>query len=443
MGELIFFSITILLALCCQIKVKLKKYSSKILFLGMILGGLSWIDLDAQILTGIIFVKRFIFLSYLLVWWVCFDYLKYKKYDLLEFFALYLISFIGIAFMFSCSSFQHLYFGMEICRYSYLFLVLYKKNSEKTDKYSLKFLLIEFISTALFVFGISVLYIQVGTLNYDQFQNLPENDIITFAKVLIFISFLIKIGGLPFYHVLIERMSVAPTCLLSIECSIIQPVFILVFSKVIFIFFDLDKYPIFFNLLGFSYLLYSSIQLLNQNNLRKITGCLLLYFQGLSWIFLGTQNYKALIIFCVFQSLSFVGFTTVQCSLRYEGKTLDDIRDLGGFGLNKFFLGSVWGIILLGMVSMPPLSGFWMHFLILKILVFQGKILSVVLLILATLLPIYAFIKFLKQMYVGKNKGYEFTFPFSYKIIFLISISLNMLMPFLINYFENLIKMEV
>lgn len=438
---LILFT-TILTAVLCHVKVKYKKYSMKMLFLGMVFSGLNWIDFKVVDLTEGAFIKQFIFFSYFFIWIICYDYLKYKKYDLFEFFSLYLISFIGIMLMFESKSIHILYFGMEICRYSFLFLVLYKKNSEKTDKMSLNFLLTELISSALFIFGLSVLYIQIGTLNYTNYQNLSQNEVSYFAEILIFISFLLKIGGLPFGNILIERVSLMPTCLLSMESSIIQPVFLIVFSKIFFLLFDMNKCVVVFNILGLISLLYSSIQIIHQNNLRKMTGNLLGYFQGLFFILLGTQNYKLILLYCVFQSIAFIGFVAIQSSLRYEGKTLENIGDLSGLGIKSFLIGAVWGIIFLGMIAVPPFGGFWIYFMVLKTLILQDRNFSVVFLILFVLPSVYTFIRILKQMYIGKNKEYDLKISFLYKVIFFISVVLNIMMPLLINYFDNVVKVD-
>lgn len=442
MNSCLISLLTILIALLSHVKVRYKKYSMKILFLGMFLTILNWIDLNTSNLSEVVFIKGFIACIYMVIWGICYDYLKYKKYELFEFFSICLILFIGIILIFESKSFHILYFGMEICRYSFLFLVLYKKNSEKTDSKSLNLLLTELLSSALFVFGLSIVYIQVGGLTFTSYHNLSQNDILCFAEILIFISFLQKIGGLPFGNILIERVSLMPTCLLSMECSIIQPVFLIVFSKIFFVMFDMNKCAMVFNIVGFMYLLYSSIQIFTQNNLRRMTGILLTYSQGLFFILLGTQNYKIVLLYCVFQAIIFIGFTTLQASLRYEGKTLENISDLNGLGIKNFLMGAVWGIILLGMVAVPPFGSFWIYFLILKTLIFQDRLYLVISLILFSLPCIYTFIKILKQMYIGKSKEYDFKMTFFYKLIFLFIVISNILMPLFINYFDNIVELE-
>src|SRR5438552_5947023 len=92
-------------------------------------------------------------------------YLDYERSQAGEYYALVLLSVVGMMFMASGTDFTVLYIGLELMALSIYVLVGFIKHNRKSNEAALKYFLLGAFSSSIFLYGISLIYGATGSTN--------------------------------------------------------------------------------------------------------------------------------------------------------------------------------------------------------------------------------------------------------------------------------------
>jgi len=142
------------------------------------------------------------------------SYFKEDEPHQAEYYVLLLSSSLGMLVTASANDFLTLFVGIEISAFSSYALVAFRKTDDKSSEAGAKYLLIGAFSSALTLYGISLIYALTGSITFDgahAFLNGIQNGVIDGDYTeLVFISSLFIIAGLGFKIAVVPFHAWAP-----------------------------------------------------------------------------------------------------------------------------------------------------------------------------------------------------------------------------------------
>lgn len=164
------------------------------------------------ILTIKSIVNFFSILCLYVVWVYAKDEKNLIKY---EYVSLILFSTLSLFIILSSNDFLVFFMGLELLSFSLYVLASFKKNKNFSTEAGLKYFIIGGVSSAILLFGISLIYGYTGLINFDDIAeslkyygqpNSQSTDIsysearmVLIGFILVTISLLIKLGAAPFH----------------------------------------------------------------------------------------------------------------------------------------------------------------------------------------------------------------------------------------------------
>ena len=129
-----------------------------------------------------------------------------------EFHTVVLFTLLGMYFMISSGHFIMFFIGLELASIPMAALVAYDKKSQESAEAGGKFILLALFSSALLLYGISLIYGVTGTLYFDEIGSRLSLNLLSILGLVLFISGMgFKISLVPFHLWTADTYEGAPT----------------------------------------------------------------------------------------------------------------------------------------------------------------------------------------------------------------------------------------
>ena len=177
------------------------------------ISALFWVDNDPKVFQGLVrfddFTTFFRVLGAGIVFIVALlsgTYMRDRTRAAAEYYGLLLIGGCGLVYMAAAQELITAYISLEVLSFSLYILVGYLKRDNLSSEASLKYILLGAFSSAMFLYGISLLYGVTGSTHYDEIRtalanrNPDDTDIaVVLATMLILAGVGFKISAAPFH----------------------------------------------------------------------------------------------------------------------------------------------------------------------------------------------------------------------------------------------------
>lgn len=334
----------------------------------------SFLIVNSEVLSFKIFI---VFLSMLIILFSI-NFFKETLMGYFEYNILVLCALFGSLITLSANDFLILYISLEIQALAFYIIATIKKSSQSTEA-GLKYFIIGSFSSAVLLFGISVVVLLTGHHNFDNIQsflyfNQPAsflNLVLFFGVFLIFTAFLIKLAIAPFHEWVADIYEgvLTPTALLFSTVPKIVLFFMLIklynntFENLIFILQPFLAFACFFSLILGSlsalktqnikrFLAFSSVNHFGFMLIGLISSSLIGINASLLYLFV-----YIFLTFGIWSLLILLSYTKINGNRRtfYQ---LTKIPELGDLIKNNPGLAFFAFSLLLSMGGIPPLAGF-------------------------------------------------------------------------------------
>jgi multicomponent Na+:H+ antiporter subunit D len=271
---------------------------------------------------------------------------------------------------------------------------------------ALKYFAINLVGTLLLLAAIAMLYAKTGHLNYNALAGVSgwQNDgmILTLSGMLV-LAFLIKSAAFPFFAWLPASYHTLPTPILALFSALLSKIGICALIRILSSVFH-PAPDLLTSGLGWIAILSMITGVLGAAyhwDLRRI-----LAFHSISQVgymllalaLTSPAGDAAAIFFAVHHSLVKAGlFLTAGLIYRFTGHF--DLRRIGGLYAAKPGLSVLFLVLALSLVGIPPLSGFWGKYLIVKECMTQGAYLWAGIALLVGALTFYSMLKIWLQAF--------------------------------------------
>ena len=292
-----------------------------------------------------------------------------------EFYFLLLSSFVGMLLMPSSRDLLMLFISLEIVSATGFILAGLRKGDARSNEGSLKFLLIGVLSTAVMLFGMSLVYGLAGSIKLAEIATAvpaltgPDRSLMVMSMFLIITGFAFKVSAAPFHFWAPDTYEGSPVpvaAFLSVASKAAGFAGLLLVTFVAFA--DLaDAWaPAFGFLAAFTMLMGNVIALAQTSMVRLLAyssvaqaGYMLVPFAaGASDPASRNEAFSAVLVYLLLYGITNLGaFAVVTLIAQRQPSNL--IADYRGLGQRSPGLAIAMSVFLLSLAGIPPLAGFY------------------------------------------------------------------------------------
>lgn len=328
-----------------------------------------------------------------------------------EYYGLLLLSAIGAVYMAAGTELISAYIAFELLSFSLYILVSFEKRNAKSNEGGMKFMLLGAFSSAIFLYGLSLLYGVTGTTSYAGIAQALSNlgpglhYALLAALVLIITGLGFKVSAVPFHMWTPDAYEGAPlpiTAFLSVASKGAGfALFLRLFSTALMPVFADWRWMI--AILSAATMLVGNLVAIQQHNIKRLlayssigqVGYLLIGIAALSPI-----GASALLFHMSgYAVTNLAAFLVVIAVFNLTGK--DEIADFAGLAETAPFLALALAIALFSLAGMPLFAGFFTKFILFQAGVQQGLLWLVVIALVNSFISLYYYLLVIKQMYLG------------------------------------------
>jgi len=364
------------------------------------------------------------------------DFIKKLSSHQGEYFALLLLSMVGMMFLASAGELITLYVALELTTISLYVLAAYLKNDSKSSEAGLKYLILGGVSSGLLLYGISLIFGLTGTTFLKDIKMTLITTFLTYQKIgpaltlsLIFFiaGFGFKLALVPFHMWVPDVYEGAPTPITAFLSVASKAAGLAAFIRVFFrsfLIFQVDWVLLIAVLAGLAMIIGNIIALLQTNIKRMLAYSSI---AQIGYILLGvvaaTSRGVAAVSFYLFVYL-FANMGAFIAAITFSNTTgSDEIKDYAGLSRRSPALAAMMAVFMLSLVGIPPLAGFTGKYYLFSAAIEQKYIWLVVIAILTSVISLYYYVGVIRQMYFQTSTvDKPIALPIALKVSLIISV---------------------
>jgi len=304
------------------------------------------------------------------------------------------------------------YLSLELLSFGLYVLVSYDRYNPKSNEGGTKYILLGALSSAILLYGISLIYGSLGTTYFEgiaQALTAAEDVPIAFLAgvVLVIVGFGFKITAVPFHMWAPDVYEGAPTPVTAYlavaskaaSFALMLRLFSMAFGPA------LDDWRYVLAALAVATMLLGNLVALAQTNIKRMLAYSSIGQAGfmlLGIVALTPLASNGLIFHIVgYSATNFAAFTVVIAYETMTGK--EDIADYAGLGRRHPFLAMVLSMSLFSLAGLPIFSGFATKFYLFTSVADEGLLWIVVIAMTSSVISLYYYLMVIKQMYVAES----------------------------------------
>ncbi|OKY78963.1 MAG: NADH dehydrogenase subunit N [Candidatus Methanohalarchaeum thermophilum] len=342
-----------------------------------------------------------------------------------EFYSLLSFSLLGMMLAVSTKNLIMIYIGMELASLSLIPLVSFFKKKEKSTEAALKYLILNGISSALFIYGISLFYVSTSTTNLIQLSKISLGPLSLPALAFVVVGIGFKISAVPFHFWAPDTFEGAPTPITSFLSSSSKKmgfgVALLIFPMALASY--QANWTTVFAILAVGTMTLGNIAAIKQENIKRMLAYSSISQSGYILIGLAVATKIGLagsLIQILAHNLgsgaAFILIGGIALTINTEL-----IEEFKGLGKSSPLIALALTICLLSLGGIPPFAGFLSKFILFLSAIEENMLWLAVIGIINSAISIYYYANVIKNMYFyDKQIKSEISRPFKIIAVFAI-----------------------
>jgi NADH-quinone oxidoreductase subunit N len=357
-------------------------------------------------------------------------YMKTEHENHGEYYALMLLSVVGMMCMAAGLDIVLIFIGLELMAISTYVLVGFLRRDRRSNEAALKYLLLGAFSSGIFAYGLSLLYgltgstslIDIGRGLAAIYAKDPHNPVAIVALLTTATGLLFKIAAVPFHQWAPDAYEGAPTCITGFMSVAVKAAGWAMLLRIMG-----ATYPTFpnavlglaamrpvyvplFVFVSIATMTGANFAALTQTNTKRLlayssiahVGYMLLGLIAGSPTQLSPDGIKGILIYLLVYTFMNLGAFGVLTSLRHRKVIGDELDDLNGLYSRAPVEAVLMLIFLLSLAGIPPLAGFWGKYFIFLSLIETGHYALASLGVLYSVFGLYYYLKMANAMFMGQ-----------------------------------------
>ncbi|MEZ2337441.1 NADH-quinone oxidoreductase subunit N [Mucilaginibacter sp. RCC_168] len=347
-----------------------------------------------------------------------------------EYYAIILFSLAGIIVMVSFYNLVMLFIGIEIMSVSLYILAGIKKSDFASNEAALKYFLMGAFSTGFLLFGITLLYGTTGSFSLEVIRDWvlahPHADPMFYTGIaLIIVGLCFKVGAAPFHFWTPDVYEGAPTLITAFMSTVVKTAgfaaFLRLFSAC---FAPLSDFwvPVILVITVIT-LFIGNITALYQQSFKRMLAFSSISHAGyllFAIVALGSGSANSVFIYATAYSIaSIIAFGSLILVQQQSGS--DNFESFNGLAKSNPFLALVLTIAMLSLAGIPLTAGFMGKFFMFSGALAKYHVWLVIIAVVNAIISIFYYFRVIIAMYFRTADRTELVVPAYYKIVFIIS----------------------
>ena len=356
------------------------KRSHTSVFIATIVGlGLSFLTifialpLAPQQVTALIVIDRFslfyfglIIASTLAIAFLSHGYLIRRPVRKEEYYILLVFAAVGGEVLAAASHYASFFLGLEILGISLYGMIAYERDSLVGIEAGVKYLILAAVSSAFILFGMAMIYLETGSLEFSTLFARPGSafstlSLIGFGMITVGVGF--KLAVVPFHLWTPDVYQGAPAPVTAFVATVSKGA---MFALLVRYFVELDLYRfssvfLVFSVIAGLSILVGNILALLQNNVKRVLAYSSIAHLGYLLVALlasGSRGVSAVNFYLVAYFITNIGAFGVVAYLSEREKEAEMIEDYHGLAWRRPWLAGVFTAMLLSLAGIPLTVGF-------------------------------------------------------------------------------------
>ncbi len=307
-------------------------------------------------------------------------YLEIEDENHGEYYALILLSVVGMMCLAAGIDIVLLFIGLELMAMSVYILVGFLRRDRRSNEAALKYLLLGAFSSGIFAYGLSLFYGISGSTNLAiiaravsaQAARNPYNPVLVIALITTLVGLFFKIAAVPFHQWAPDAYEGAPTSITAfMSVAVKAAAWALLLRLLIFALLPLRAvYTPLVVFVAIATMTGGNLAALTQNNTKRLLAYSSIAHVGymlLALVAIGTSpqgspgfidGLKGILIYLMVYTFMNLGVFAVITSLRQRNVIGDELDDLAGLYHRAPVEASLMLLFLLSLAGIPPAAGF-------------------------------------------------------------------------------------
>src|SRR6266853_4063334 len=339
-----------------------------------------------------------------------------------EYYALLLLSVVGMMCMAAGIDIVLIFIGLELMAISTYVLVGFLRRDRRSNEAALKYMLLGAFSSGIFAYGLSLFYGLSGGTNLVVIaravsaQN-PHNPVVVIALLTTMTGLLFKIAAVPFHQWAPDAYEGAPTSITGFMSVAVKAAAWALLLRIL-LWGLIPLRPVWVPLLVFvaiATMTGANFAALTQSNTKRLlayssiahVGYMLLGLIAGTVTQLSPDGIKGILIYLLVYTFMNLGAFGVITSLRHRNVIGDELDDLNGLYQRAPTEAVLMLIFLLSLAGIPPLAGFWGKSFIFLSLIETGHYALASLGVFYSVFGLYYYLKMANAVFMGKAEEKE------------------------------------
>jgi len=376
-----------------------------------------------------------------------------EKIYLYEYPILLLLASQGAFLMLITDNLFAFYLALEIQNLAFYILASLKRYSNFSTEAGLKYFLLGAFSSSILLFGLSILYGVLGTLDLKEiyilllnYENLSDINLFLLIGLFFFVSgLLFKFGSVPFHYWVPDVYEGAPTNVTMFFSIMPKIVLSFFFVKLYFYLFNFESefFSILFFFCGILSVVVGIINAMYQYKIKRFLAFSSITTVGFVLISFSTMTFDGFFsgiyfIFCYIVSVALLFFILLNVR-KHNLKEVNELFDLSLLNNNNPVLSFIICVIFLSFAGIPPLIGFFGKFFIFFSLFNSFNYFILLLLLFLSVVSSFYYLRVIRFIYFTKVSEYGFFNYFNLNYLFFFVFYFNILFILFFDYFGEFI----
>jgi NADH-quinone oxidoreductase subunit N len=363
-----------------------------------------------------VFVKVLVLLSAAVAMMMSLGYIEREQMARFEFPVLLLFSTLGMMLMVSANDLISLYVGLELQSLALYVIAAFRRDTIRSTEAGLKYFVLSALSSALLLYGSSLIYGFAGTTKFDGLAALfiglggaqPSLGLIV-GLVFLIAGLAFKVSAVPFHMWTPDVYEGAPTPVTAFFSMAPKVAAIGLFGRVLIGPFGplTGDWQQIIWFISFASMAFGAVAAINQHNIKRLMAYSSIANVGYALVGLaaGTpEGLSGMLIYMAIYVVMNAGTFAVILAMRQQGRMVEGISDLAGLGKTQPLMAGSMAIFMFSLAGIPPLAGFFGKFFVFRAAINSGLYWLAVLGVLTSVVGAFYYIRIVKVMYFDEPR---------------------------------------
>jgi NADH-quinone oxidoreductase subunit N len=365
------------------------------------------------------------------------DYLTGTRYSSWEYYSLLAFALCGMMFMASGIHLATIYIGLELMSLSSYILAGYFKNEQKSTEAAMKYFVLGAVSSAILLYGISLVYGVTGSLNLlaisRAMATIVTNDALMFGIMLLGAGLCFKIAAAPFHVWVPDVYEGSPTPITAFLSTASKVAAFSIFLRIFYVGlpnFSLDWQNVLAAIAALSMII-GNLAAITQDNVKRMLAYSSIGHAGyvlLGIIAINDMGIRGVLVYSVVYVFATLGIWATVLMMSKHEYGGERVADFEGLHRRAPWVAFAMIVFLLSLGGIPPTAGFIGKYFLFAAAVQSGFGWLAILAVLMSAVSMFYYFRLVVAMYLKEGTEAEVVSGGSLKAVAVVCLIVTLLL---------------